>query len=808
MTRWLTILIGICLPSFVAAQTVFVRSGDHAGYSRLAVQFPALPDWEFGRVPGGYELRPDQTDTNYDLTTVFRRIGRNRIGEVTQRENGRLFIAVECDCHADVFEVPRAVVIDIRNGTAPENVSFEVELPATPGGVPRDASLAEDIDVVSEPPRDVPILTDLGPIRSDAFRTPFAWQDELALDLAPPIVTVPPRVPDPEREPGNTDRHAELALFQANIIAQLGRAVSQGMVETDQNRIQTALEQARAAAEAAETPTPEPDPDPLPAPESEMQAPPGLDALGDLENVRIETALDRGQSGPLPEIPMTVNGGRCISDAQLDILSWGEMLDDGTDLGAYRGRIVGEFDAADPAMIAALARHYIYLTFGLETQALINAFDSEVPDQALLLAMAEIMDEGRNRTVGPFHDQLGCDNRAAMWAALAVPTLRGQGPIAKKSILASFSEMPIHLRRHLGPWLVGRFVEIGDTRTANSLRNAVARAPGDHGDGLDMINADIALEEGDREAGAEHLQSIVAADGARAPEALIRLIDARADSDQAVDPKDRDNAAALAFANRNTALGAELKRAHIRALAHGGDPESALAELNAYADALGPDVFGNLKVEIFGIIATETPEEPFLKLVLPGPVKLGTGRIADAVRRDIAERLIGLGLAEPARVQMSDDLSVPTADDRLLYAQAYLLERRPDLMIGYLAGLESPEAKQLLARAQELAEQYDQAAATYAEINDAAGVRRSVWRGGNWQKSAALDEGVKKDAALLWTGQDAPEPDLPVAVNDGIVEQELPPPGSLAESRALLEGSQNAREILEKLLGASGVPEG
>lgn len=67
------ILMLASLPHGVVAEVINVRSGEHAGFSRLVMQFSPDVTWEFGRVDGQYELRTNQKDTTFETSEVFRK---------------------------------------------------------------------------------------------------------------------------------------------------------------------------------------------------------------------------------------------------------------------------------------------------------------------------------------------------------------------------------------------------------------------------------------------------------------------------------------------------------------------------------------------------------------------------------------------------------------------------------------------------------------------------------------------------------------------------------------------------------------
>ena len=119
----------------VHGQEVVVRSGEHGGFSRLALTFPEPPVWRLGRVQNGYELRQDGQIYPFDLTETFNRIGRERIADLTADDStGSLVITLSCPCHARAFvESQSILVIDIYPGAPPAGSPFETSLGLAPG---------------------------------------------------------------------------------------------------------------------------------------------------------------------------------------------------------------------------------------------------------------------------------------------------------------------------------------------------------------------------------------------------------------------------------------------------------------------------------------------------------------------------------------------------------------------------------------------------------------------------------------------------------------------------------------------------
>ena len=127
---------------------------------------------------------------------------------------------------------------------------------------------------------------------------------------------------------------------------------------------------------------------------------------------------------------------------------------------------------------------------------------------------------------------------------------------------------------------------------------------------------------------------------------------------------------------------------------------------------------------------------------------------------------------------------MPTPADRLLFARSFLLDRQPDLAIGYLVGLDDPAAKALLAQAHENAGAFESAARLYASAEDAEAEARALWRGEDWTAARERGPEARQAAADIASRSAAPNEELP----------------ALARTQALIDQSASTRDVLRALL--------
>lgn len=143
------------LASSAVAQNASIRAGEHDRFSRLVITIPKEAEWDVGRMDDGFGLQIAGV-SNYETESVFERIPKDRISDLKQsRGTDLLFIASDCRCYVDAFLwQPDKLVVDIRDGVAPESSSFN-ELLGSP-----TSSMDLPIITVQRPiARSVPAIT-------------------------------------------------------------------------------------------------------------------------------------------------------------------------------------------------------------------------------------------------------------------------------------------------------------------------------------------------------------------------------------------------------------------------------------------------------------------------------------------------------------------------------------------------------------------------------------------------------------------------------------------------------------------------
>ena len=602
------------------AQPARVTSGDHDGFSRLVVELPGASDWQLGRTPDGYALSVTDAPDGYDLAGVFDLIQRDRLALVSvDAATGNLLFGLACACHAIPFEFrPGIIVIDIRDGAPRDGSSFEQRLPDAPPPVeaeaiadgeeaPQPVAVMQDTTTTppAKPSRWVfstpPVANRFPETASEAQDAQRPWPAlDTALDAAAKV--------SPEIPPRNMSvPSAPMTALRDDLLLQISRGAARGVVDL------------AAAVPRTEDPGPEP-------------AAPGF------AQVVIDPVpgMSAGTSDD-PSASLTPDGTKCIADDRLNIAEWGRDGPVAAQISTLTTGLVGEFDAVNADAVGNAVRYALHLGFGVEAGRLTQVFPT--PDLAseapVWTSMGRIID-GYPDPSGVFAEMLTCDTAAALWAVLAVDRLESGTPMNTQATLRSFSALPLHLRLALGPALATRFLEIGQNDVAQTIRDAIARAPAGAGHEADLIGAKLDLSNGNHQGAADLAQGVIADAGPGVAEAMIALVRSDLAQGKPVDAGTTDALAALLRENEGATLEDQLTDALILALASGGNADAAFARLPEHPAS---------EPALWAALAASGSDDDILKhaITAAGTTPEGTTTVT---RTQIAQRLQALGFPE------------------------------------------------------------------------------------------------------------------------------------------------------------------
>lgn len=715
----LTVLASALLAQAATAEPVLVRTAEHGGFTRVVVDFTDRPTWALGRVGQAYELRTDREDIDFDLSDVYRRIYAGRLVSLDQAGPGDLRLTTGCACTLTTTLRPNGgLIIDISDGPPPADSPFEQSLSGPdadppPQPAPRPSTRLAELPMSAglTAPNVLPIVSDKI-VREMATGLGTSLAEEIGRAAEMDLVELAPGVTADSltgrNAPASGDADRDMGS-SATIPEEADRIVPEGP------NLRIVTEAERALTERG----------------SLTSVDPSLCA-------RLEKVLNPNQwvdEGPGP--------------AGVEI--------DRKDLIDIRGE-------ADPRGFRNLIRSYLYLTFGREALAALQAAPDDLVYKELYSAIARIVEDrppGNNALAG----MTSCPGHTGLWARLA-----DLGAVAYKNDTtrpAAFAEWPEHLRRTLGPRLVEAYLDAGDEETARSLFHAIARISAPDDPDVLLLAAQLADPV---DGGAAEYDAMAEIAQTRRPEsagALIGVIQARIAEDVPVGADLAMQAGALAFELAETEGAADLRAAEIRALVHDGFWKAGVTRLEAH------DPLPDRHALVSALVSAAAEQASDTDLLWLAARMEGEHDVARPARAEMAARIAGLGVAEMARAALDLGAAIPNADERRILAEIALLEDHPSIAEAYLTGLDTAADAVLMARAQTMRERQTAAAAA----------------GYMPQPETEMAE--------------TPAPEEPVEVARNAPPLPVLPEGGLQASRTLLGDSADLRNELEALLGAN-----
>lgn len=523
----LVLVLALLAPLPGAAQNVTVTSGEHDTFTRIALDFGQVIDWQVGRTPDGYALRVAGQKPQYDLTSVYKLIGRDRVSALwVDPANGDLHLGIGCSCFAMPFAFrPSIVVIDIKTGKPPKSSAFEVDLPG-----------AQVKEVAAHP--DVP----------DSGGPSYDWVGARLTDQSAPASGKPdaPAGPLPVAEGMEPLRKA--------LLEEMSRGAAAGLIDMSLPR--------------------------SPTEGMVVGAPNTRFSLGDAPNYATHL-------GETASEPTSATGSTCLADEALDMTTW--MLSDqpvAEQMAVPMTGMVGEFDKPDPELIAKAVKFELYLGFGAEARALMGAFPIETDEVPVWTSLALILDD-RPDTGGAFKSMAGCDTAAALWATLSIADLQHEPEVNTRAVVRAFSALPPHLRRLVGPRLADRLLSIHDGLAARAIRDAVTRLPGAKTAEVTLLEAKLDVAQGDLTAAEARLAPLARQSGPASEDALAALVTTTATDMKPIAPEQIDALAAVAQERRDGPDAAQFETAVTLGRAAAGQFDQSFEGLAAHPELAG-----------------------------------------------------------------------------------------------------------------------------------------------------------------------------------------------------------------------------
>ncbi|WP_187431454.1 hypothetical protein ROLI_038660 [Roseobacter fucihabitans] len=724
------------LSSLAMADPIFLRSGDHDGFTRLVLQLPPNVQWEVSSIPGKQSISFRGHDDGFDIRGVFEIIQRDRLINI-QTFPSRLELELNCNCKVEYFvEFNKYLVIDIMD---------------SPLFLPNEIGKSTNLKQLE--------------IHSNFGFGELMW-------IAPEPKPVSRYSEEDLSEGADQKASDEASLAAASVAEQTRKRLLEGVA----NAASRGLIQPQLPEENIQ-PTTQQAPQTVDIYDSSGQE--VFDLNTQLGNLRVTSSRDSPQNSG--NIGLTASGTVCPDPGVIQVTNWGDEGPFHEQTSKLREKLYTELDRLDEQTVLELARLYIYFGFGLEAKQTLRLSKNLETLHPEILDLADIVDFGFARNPRIIHRYLGCNSDGSFWAVLAARTISPNKMINEKAALRGLSKLPPHLRDYLAPKLSERFTGLEKFVSASiALRQIDPN--GETGDTDSEIAKAIIDNSAGRTSSADLVFSEISlADSSDAPKALISYIENRLINLDAVGEDVSLLIDAYAFEFRNSALSSQLERAQILSSALSGQFDKAIKLTNLLKSNHEEEPISEILPHVLSVLANSASDIDFLDIVfreLPADRK----EISPEVIFVVAERLLALGFPEFAQ-EWLDGAPKENWDSRFLELRAniFLELNQPQAALKFIESAFGGRVNEIKARAHLALGQNDVA----TDLFEAAGLVEQA------QRSAWLsDQGVS-----LRQAQTAPLNKVQELTNRTI--SNVPKNNSmLSETVSALEESANARNAL------------
>lgn len=805
MTRAKTAVATLCALAAIGpakAEPIRLRASDIAQGSRVEIPIHGAGFGVERTGPRQIDIVIDAAGAAFDVSEIFPGAAARRI--VTARtvpdESGtRLRFILNCDCDFAARVTGDVLSVEFRDPPSGE---------AKPESADRVASAGAPAEAL---PRRAPGEgTKHAPLRAPAPK-PRGSDGEVAAAEAPAA--------------GDEQASKNVVIARQKLLEQLSRAAEQGLLDfrspeaaamapPPQDRSFPIKAKPPEVEEPVETAAKEEERAPEPEPEAPALNPPPPPPAVELP-VRARTAIDRDFREDRAET--FAQTATCIEESRLDTYDWPDPQRFSEELSATMRGLLDQFDTPVPDAATRLARLYVIAGFGEEAIETIGIFGDAVEDGALLRDLAHVVDGERPPADGPLSLGLSCSGRVAMWrrAAGMPPAVIPPGDPAviaavNDEMIAAFTATPVALRILLGPMIVGTLLDQNDPETARKVDLILRRIPGDHGPAFDLARARLLTVLNEDEEAEALFARLGRRDLAESREALLRLLENRIGRGAPIGADLTEALAEAAFIARGSPMERSLKVAEIRARVRS---EGLAAALDTVRNAMDRSPASAIILRDAAHAALEeaqaVTEGPlaYTRAVLAHRDEISADIAGDAARRQIAEQLTGLGLANAALAFLEPALGRGAPDVRRAAARAMLSEDDATGALAALNGLAGIEAARLRARAEQMMDNPAEALATLEEADaPEAGADLLAFKAGAWAEAATMGPEELRLLAAYMAGPDsAPARETLKQTGDPAAAAFLDPPRvsdevTLGDAQSVMDASRAVRAVIEEAL--------
>jgi hypothetical protein len=699
--KWLLFCVLFAAPVF--AETILVRTGEHAGFSRVVLS-PAKPTpWSVSKSELGYRFKFETEEIYFDISRAFNLIPRDRIIQIYPgKEAASLDFVVKAGVLARSYEIANGVVVIDFSELPPEKVVASKEI---------SQKLPKSF------------------VNTEALLTPFYWRSVVLSKSDERPGTQPGTssiVPALDAPKNSLKASGRVVAAEQQLLLQLSRAASQGLVTVDsvKNKLTDEME-----ANISIPPTEDVDIE-------------STDVVGPLA-YQVKTAMDRELSKDYNATDHTEAGAECLSDSDLNITKWVNADPPTIQIADARRDLVSEFDNANDSDVLNLAKVYLGLSFGAEAQAVLAAFNPKSDEIETLMFLAHVIDGLPVDQSSTLLSMMECDSAASMWALLGDEQTQVNRQVNVVAVQRAYSALPHELRLTLADPLIEKLILNKQPAAARLIRKIVVRTePSVDSPAISDVRIDLA--QGAMSKAEQKLKTIVALNGPDAIEALVMLVETQFETDVIIDSTIVENVAALAFEHRFADDNVKLSRALILATAASGQYSRAIDQLRRWSVGDG-DLRHEVATQLFEHIVRHADDTSFLNALMENADLWNSVENDCNALKSAAERYLNLRFADQVIDILShcDLLDVEVAK---IIGRAHILRRDAPNALTTVQNFSGDDFEKIRAESFALLDQPENAAKIFMASDDNLNARRQAWKAGDWGLVSIIGSAEEQEA--------------------------------------------------------------
>jgi hypothetical protein len=743
MKRYCSLFTSVALISLLttsyAEANIVLKAGNTQDRTRVAIEVKPsnLDGWSYNVTSNSVEITLSGEVDSIPVNAFNAKQSAKRVQKATVEDTPsgkKLILTFNCRCAARAFAYQdKKILVDIVNIQPPA---------ATPPTPTTTAPPPSPTPVVATPAKEPE--KKVTQVQPKTKRAPLPAQRNIVAEPAPRNVVAAPAVAE-----STENTPTDLLDIERRILEQLERAKQQGILTASGDVVlPTPIQKEPAAKKAAPTQPSDKSEQPVDktvivgdderlAAIAQLTEEENRKKLEPLKQNPVKVAdIDPAkpgeiETGPLETIPpgdypshLGTNApkpdrrGQSLTDTQqaqnaepsplcrdskeFDMSTWGQGQSFLSGLRMSRADLVNLRDKPVPESIITIMKHYIAYNLPQEARQVAKNFNIDTPETKFLAEVADILEDKPTISETEIARAENCAQTHALWQAMA---LWNSNPKLALDIFRSAEESISDLTRPLRVLLLERMTQaalstgnIPQADTYLTLANRLADKPSDL---AQLLEAHIAIAEGDTETGKTILRKVRHTRGNAGAIALISL----AKLEQPISPVTLDKLADTMMLYRGKTLGLKALEYRAKGLAENDQLDLALTEVaheGVVIDAVAPQTL-NIQRDLLSTILENhksMPSPTTLDTLLSHLDLVPTDAKGDALKLGFAQYLADEELSGIANKVLDNGLIARNEEARRLKAKIALVQNKPAVALQVLGDAPDADSVDLREKAQ------------------------------------------------------------------------------------------------------------